>query len=250
MVSRHTRRARALAVALLVALMVPTTLASADYYEIGTRFNGVPLNGYVREQSLFDWGCAQAVNDGMYNWINVSLQITPHIREVPSGDENYIRGADKYYAKDWHYRDLIKDDRYLGNTRFYSRNSNGVVYDLDDIFGDKFNTSTGKYEHRAACTHNQNWEVCVTSLYKTSHIYWSPIDGVSVDDYLLNTATHEIGHTLRLAHPPTSPVAFDGDGSGAGQNRVRTAGQKTIMLGNEFQLAPTQYDRNQLNERW
>lgn len=252
------RRARAVAAALLAALVIPLATASADYWDTGTRYNGVSANGYWLSGSIGTWDCETAFTLATQHWQTISLHVTNnHIYAM----DDWERGGDRYYAGSSVFTGTKPDIRVMGETRIYGREPNNSHYELMKKFPDTRNPLTGKPEHTTTCYHNKNWELCTVALYRATIEKYALAAGTNAEAELENTATHEIGHTLRLAHPPTGLLTQDGEGAGEGRNHSIYIGERSVMEAKVNLVptpsapvvnteAPTRYDKDQLKAKW
>lgn len=248
---------RVVAVTTLAALL-PLATASADYWDTGTRYNGVSANGYWLSASIGEWDCETAVTLATQHWQTISLHVTfNHLYAM----DDWERGGDRYYARGSIFTGDKPDLRVMGETRIYGREPNNSHYELEKKFPDVKNLLTGKQEHTPTCYHNKNWEFCTVALYRATIENYAREAGTNAEAELENTATHEIGHTLRLAHPPTGLLTQDGEGTGDGVNQSIYIGDRSVMERkvNLVPLpatpvvnskAPTQYDKDQLKAKW
>lgn len=259
MVFLKRQRARIIAGALIAALIVPVTVASADYWR-GRRINTGPSGGFFIDRSaqvIIDGAdIAQIFRNSAQKWRSASIgtpgapSVATNFIELPNGGAE----CDVYYAQPA-YR--AKDARLRvarGLTRIYGILPNGEIDNLDSVYSDRLN---GVNKHGNGCGHDRAWKKATVTLYTDSIRAGAngfnnpPTRIVTFGDVAQNTAVHEIGHTLKLAHSPTGDLL--GDGTENRNDLLRAGELRTLMENRDslpFMLEPQPYDKRQLQAKW
>ena len=110
---------------------------------------------------------------------------------------------------------------------------------------------------------NTNWDRTETTLYHDTLKLLSGNVPATFDRISKNNAVHEIGHSIKLAHPKGGPKKngrdYPGDGN---EKRDVPAGQKSIMTWQieifyddpvkvaQIPIVPQPYDRKDVEDRW
>lgn len=186
-----------LSASIAISLLFGTTVF-ADYFG-GTRY--INANNEVRyyySPSIINYHYDGDISSASVSWNNASnsKQIRVTIWESLSNGPN----IDEYYISS------TDDINELGLTDPYKK----------DFWG-----------NNVACGINDNWSFCRVYFYDNNILRWGP-------DQRLRTITHEMGHSLKLAHPSSSVT------SDSVMWQSRHGGSMT----------PTTYDANQLYSKW
>ena len=250
MVSRHNRRARVLAVALLVALMLPTTLASADYWRDQRDFN-IAHNGYFITESarttIDGADIAQVFRNSANKWRTAALSVrafTLHANMVEF--EGLIGGVDKYHCFPA-YRLSGRGQYVLGLTRPKGTTSDPEVTQLEAIYPDSVN---GNNKHGNGCYCDRRWNHTVVTLYVAGIRKNAAGFEVPFSQSATATAVHEIGHSLKMAHAPVGDAP--GGGTENRNDRPRTGEASIMKDGDQFPVIVDlqAYDVRQLRMKW
>lgn len=200
MVLHQKRRARILAVALIVSLLVPIAVASTDYWR-GKRTNGAPSGGFYITPSaqvtirgadignLFRSGAQKWRGASIPNAASVATNMIEHFEWVP--------GSDKYYVEDAYRLKGQEDLNAQAVTRIYGNTPKPGLRNLDIGFPDSVK---GQNKHGNGCGHDRDWDIAVVILFdkganKAAQDFNRPFALLAESAIL-----HELGHTLKIAH--------------------------------------------------
>ena len=241
----NNRRARVIAVALLAALLGPLTTVSADYWEGGARTNGSAINGYALDLYAEISGVAGPIRESYKNWRGVNiLRVNVGLYEFPTGSESPV--------------DIVMfEPAYLIGT--YSNGKGVPIAHFVPLVRRQNGTIVEADRQYPGSGDNVAWEYCEVVLFETGirrkMSDWT-VNGV-VPPYATvaeSIMTHEIGHTLKLAHPRIAPESNNGEGTGAGRNRpLPTNNARTIMerrVRNPYISELQLYDTQELRAKW
>ena len=241
--------------ALFAALIATgSVVALADTYD-GKRTNNLPANGYnISFLSLIpdDDGVVSDYSPIFEYALNAwrglaSTNVDFGLREIPN--PNGITPLDRTVS-------TLAVDYYGGN---------GVL-GLTSPF---FKPPTGVAQPIPALVGNAlNWSKTETILYhgtiKDTAKDWSETNPATFDRIAKHVAVHEIGHSLKLAHPPGGPLLENGGnyiGDGV-EHRSVPSGQKSVMTwqityhkgdpadASNVPATPQPYDIPDLTNKW
>ncbi len=211
-----------------ILLLCVSTLR-ADTWK-GTRYDGNACNRYFLTISARngEYEYSQAFRNAIGIWRNATspfgLNSVPRVHANMFERTTWIGGNDRCYVVD-----KGEDKGRLGLTWYYKKvGSSGRNYNITD--GDPVDKS---------------WYFCTITLFKNVHSSASRDD----EELLLlatDTATHEMGHSLKLAHANAN--------EGSERNNISPNGQRSIM---ESETDPdnlsgtvTPYDLQELRLKW
>ncbi len=216
-------RARAVAsLALAVALAVVNgTSVLADSWN-GTRSNGNACNGYFLARSVYEYGSGypEAFRAGIQAWYgSLSSTVSAGMFERSS----WLPRTDKFFVGE------TLDNTMGALTCYYTgTSSNNLTRTLD---------------------HDLNWYVCTIAMYPGN--IQAAAGGDADFEMRLQTkiATHEIGHSLKFAHPKKGQGTFRDDKPlGAGRRSIM---EQQAEFPDGFVLDGLQaYDVNELIAKW
>lgn len=192
---RKGRVFKVLGAILLCSAIVPIS-ASANTFS-GGRSSAI-FSAYY-DVSVSQYGYTSIYDDGRTNWNGVSSKVT-----VSKSSSN-CSSCDEYYAG------TTANNGLLGYTQPYN-----------------------SFHVALVITANNTWKYCVLSLYdnqiKASNA-GSSGPGLTRAEIVSSVTTHEIGHSLSLAHSPS--------------------GTTSVMTANDItDFAPNTYDKNELKSKW
>jgi len=249
MMFRQDRRLRTIAVATTLSIILCLGNAVlADYWAGGARTTGTPTNGYFITPSAEAYSLDNMFASSIAEWIGKSTHVTSYLVRHSSS----VDGLDKCYVGNRYMIGTVGSLRMIGFTRFYDKRQyfSGDLYQSGDIYPDVKN---GVVLHGNGCFHDANWKMCTISIYSDATKFWADNDGVTYSDAVKEAMVHEIGHSLKLGHPPSPQTDPFDTGTQDGHNINIPRGQSSVMRSessNPRILAPTQYDKQQLQAKW
>ncbi|MFD0698545.1 hypothetical protein ACFQZT_31205 [Paenibacillus sp. GCM10027628] len=183
---------------ILCSALVPISASATTW--TGGRTSGIFTAYY--DSSVSQYGYTSIFDEGKNNWGGISSKVA--ITYTSSNTST----SDEYYAG---YSSIVGR---LGYTQPYKTDSLGL--------------------HQMAST-SETWTYCVVSLYdnniKASKNGSNPDGSLTRAQIVSSVTTHEIGHSLSLAHSPT--------------------GTASVMTANDItNFPPNTYDKTDLKSKW
>lgn len=244
MLFRGRRRAVCVTLCITAALSCFTASVSADSW-FEQRYNGEACNRYFLTSSVINRRdhYAQAFRDAITQWQGISSKVDRGMFERSS----WIAGNDKCFVG---LGTQETRSGVLGITRYYERLSNGRVEEIGEVLESR------QGPKRMV---DQRWFMSTVSLYADRIRRSAQRHGNGDDDYEMQLQTtcaiHEIGHSLKLAHPTPQGETLLNQGTFR-NNIIVPSGQKSVMFSGKYLLRgalstqPETYDRQELQAKW
>lgn len=185
-----------------VLLLLTSSVSSADTWK-NNRLNKFDskLSAYY-DSSVANFGYTGAYDDARAKWGGISSDVS--VSKTTSTSNN----PDKYYIG------TTSSPTLLGMMIPYSKTSTGFIYEA---------------------TVDEDW------LYGTVRMYYDNMGKYKMGySEIVSNAIHEIGHSLKLAHP----------GQGTQSTTPVPSGQESVMNQGIQSIGPQSYDKKELIKKW
>ncbi|KOY83310.1 hypothetical protein I6G82_06060 [Lysinibacillus macroides] len=187
---------------IIALLLLMSSVVSADtwFMHRSNKFNSI-LTAYY-DSSVATYGYTSAYDDARARWGGISSDVS--ISKTTSTNNN----PDKYYIG------TTASPTLIGRMIPYTKTSTGFITEasVDD-----------------------DW------LYATVRMYYNNMNSFGMNySQIVSNAVHEIGHSLKLAHP----------GQGTESSTPVPSGQYSVMNQGIQSIGPQSYDKNELIKKW